>query len=210
MPVHPWQLDHVVRTLWAPELETGRIVELGEDSDWYLPAQPVRAMCNVDSPGRAQVSLPLRILDIRRVPGIPPHCSLTAPLITRCLQGLWSRDKLLAEWGTVLLGEFASVTVRRPHLERAGDVPYQWLETLGCIWREPIERDDADRLLVISHYHGVRSSRPRVARARRTRVFAGCVRRALPRSGGRSPGGPRSPCWTVRPRRERRPPARAG
>ncbi|NUT51755.1 MAG: IucA/IucC family protein, partial [Saccharothrix sp.] len=29
-PVHPWQLDHVVRTLWAPELATGRIVELGE------------------------------------------------------------------------------------------------------------------------------------------------------------------------------------
>lgn len=138
MPVHPWQLDHVVRTLWAPELGAGRIVELGEASDWYLPTQSVRTMCNVDSPGRAQVKLPLRILNTAVYRGIPPHCSLTAPLITQWLQGLWSRDKLLAEWGTVLLGEFASVTVRHPYLERAGDVPYQWLETLGCIWREPI------------------------------------------------------------------------
>ncbi|TWP51060.1 IucA/IucC family protein [Lentzea tibetensis] len=138
LPVHPWQLDHVVRTMWAPELATGRLVELGEAPDWYLPTQSVRTMCNVDSPGRAQVKLPLRILNTAVYRGIPPHCTAAAPMTTQWLQGLWSRDKLLSEWGTVLLGEFASVTVRHPHLTRAGDVPYQWLETLGCIWREPL------------------------------------------------------------------------
>ncbi len=40
--------------------------------------------------------------------------------------------------GLVLLGEVASVTVRHPHLSCVPDVPYQHLETLGCIWRQSV------------------------------------------------------------------------
>ncbi|GLZ36111.1 rhizobactin siderophore biosynthesis protein RhbF [Lentzea sp. NBRC 105346] len=138
LPVHPWQLDHVVRTLWAPQLASFGLVELGSSPDRYLPTQSVRTMSNVDRPSAAQVKLPLRILNTAVYRGIPPHCSLSAPVVTQWMQGLWSNDKLLTEWGTGLLGEYASVTVRHPHLSRAGDVPYQWLETLGCIWREPL------------------------------------------------------------------------
>src|SRR5690606_36383870 len=61
LPVHPWQLDHVVRTLWAPELATGRIVELGEAPDRYLPTQAIRTLSDIDCPRRRQVKLPLRI-----------------------------------------------------------------------------------------------------------------------------------------------------
>jgi siderophore synthetase component len=138
LPVHPWQLDNVVRTLWAPELGSGRIVELGEGPDWYLPTQAIRTLSNVDSPARFQVKLPLRILNTSVYRGIPTHCTLAAPTTSQWLQGIWAQDKLFCEWGTELLGEVASVTVRHPQLSRAGDVPYQWLETLGCIWREPL------------------------------------------------------------------------
>ncbi|MEU5694615.1 IucA/IucC family protein [Actinosynnema sp. NPDC020468] len=138
LPAHPWQVDHVVRTLWAPELATGRIVELGEGPDWHLPTQSIRTMSNVDDQTRFQVKLPLRILNTSVYRGIPPHCSLAAPVVTQWLRGLWRADKLIGEWGTVLLGEVASVTVRHPQLSRAGAVPYQWLETLGCVWREPV------------------------------------------------------------------------
>lgn len=138
LPVHPWQLDHVVRTLWAPELATGRIVELAEAPDRYLPTQAIRTMSNVDHPGRYQVKLPLRILNTSVYRGIPPHCTLAAPMTTQWLRGIWSADKHLAAWGTELLGEVASVTVRHPQLSQVDGVPYQWLETLGCIWREPL------------------------------------------------------------------------
>jgi siderophore synthetase component len=138
LPVHPWQLDHVVRTLWAPELATGRIVELGEAPDRYLPTQAIRTMSNLDSPDRYQVKLPLRMLNTSVYRGIPPHCTLAAPMTTQWLRGIWSADKRLAGWGTGLLGEVASVTVRHPQLARVDGVPYQWLETLGCIWREPL------------------------------------------------------------------------
>ncbi|MFT7838956.1 IucA/IucC family protein [Saccharothrix sp. BKS2] len=163
LPVHPWQLDHVVRVLWAPELALGRIVELGEGPDWYLPTQSVRSMSNVDSPGRYQVKLPLKVLNTSVYRGIPPHCTLHAPVVTQWLRGLWDADKLVGSWGTQLLGEVASVTVRHPQLSRAGEVPYQWLETLGCIWREPVALGPGERAWSLAALlHVDRAGRPLV------------------------------------------------
>ncbi|WP_236594381.1 IucA/IucC family protein [Saccharothrix sp. 6-C] len=163
LPAHPWQLDHVVRTLWAPELATGRIVELGEAPDWYLPTQAIRTVSNVDSPTRYQVKLPLRVLNTSVYRGIPPHCTLAAPVVTQWLSGLWAADKLLGEWGTDLLGEVASVTVRHPQLSRAGAVPYQWLETMGCIWREPVALRPGERSWSLAALlHVDRTGRPLV------------------------------------------------
>ncbi|MFE9749701.1 IucA/IucC family protein [Saccharothrix saharensis] len=163
LPVHPWQLDHVVRTLWAPELATGRIVELGEAPDWYLPTQAIRTVVNVDAPERYQVKLPLKVLNTSVYRGIPPHCTQAAPVVTQWLAGLWESDKLIGEWGTQLLGEVASVTVRHPQLSRAGAVPYQWLETMGCIWREPVALRPGERSWSLAALlHVDRSGRPLV------------------------------------------------
>lgn len=163
LPVHPWQLDHVVRTLWAPELATGRLVELGEAPDRHLPTQAIRTLANVDSPARYQVKLPLRVLNTSVYRGIPPHCTLAAPVVTQWLAGLWRADKLIGEWGTQLLGEVASVTVRHPQLSRAGDVPYQWLETMGCIWRDPVALRPGERSWSLAALlHVDRAGRPLV------------------------------------------------
>ncbi|ADB32248.1 IucA/IucC family protein [Kribbella flavida DSM 17836] len=139
MPCHPWQLDHVVRTQWARELATGEIVVLGEGPDDYLPTQSIRTMVNISAPLRYQVKLPLKILNTSVYRGIPPHCTLAAPMVTQWLRGLWNRDEVLRSLGAELLGEVASVTVRHPQLSAAPGIPYQWTETLGCIWRDPLE-----------------------------------------------------------------------
>ncbi|TCO51597.1 siderophore synthetase component [Kribbella antiqua] len=136
LPCHPWQLDHVVRTQWARELASGEIVVLGEGPDEYLPTQSIRTMVNISQPQRYQVKLPLKILNTSVYRGIPTHCTLAAPMITQWLRGLWQRDEVLR--CTELLGEVASVTVRHPQLSAAG-IPYQWTETLGCIWRDPLD-----------------------------------------------------------------------
>ena len=134
LPVHPWQLDHVVRTQWAPQLATGQIVELGEAPDGYLPTQSIRTVVNAGHPERFQVKLPLKILNTSVYRGIPEHCSLAAPMTTQWLRDIWASDEEIA--AAELLGEVASVTVRHPQLNTG--VPYQWTETLGCIWREPL------------------------------------------------------------------------
>jgi siderophore synthetase component len=60
-------------------------------------------------------------------------------MITQWLRGLWSRDEVFQELGTELLGEVASVTVPHPQLSTHTGIPYQWTETLGCIWRDPVD-----------------------------------------------------------------------
>ena len=139
LPCHPWQLDHVVRTQWARELASGEIVVLGDGPGDYLPTQSIRSMVNVSQPLRYQVKLPLKILNTSVYRGIPEHCSLAAPMVTQWLRGLWYRDEVLGRLGTELLGEVASVTVRHPQLSSAPGIPYQWTETLGCIWRDPLQ-----------------------------------------------------------------------
>ncbi len=139
LPCHPWQLDHVVRTQWARELASGEIVLLGEGPDEYLPTQSIRTMVNISRPLRYQVKLPLKILNTSVYRGIPEHCTLAAPMITQWLRGLWYRDEVLKQLGTELLGEVASVTVRHPQLSSAPGIPYHWTETLGCIWRDPVD-----------------------------------------------------------------------
>jgi siderophore synthetase component len=139
LPCHPWQLDHVVRTQWARELATGEIVVLGESADEYLPTQSIRTMVNLSRPDRYQVKLPLKILNTSVYRGIPEHCTLAAPMITQWLRGLWCRDEVFTTLGTELLGEVASVTVPHPQLSTHPGIPYQWTETLGCIWRDPLD-----------------------------------------------------------------------
>lgn len=138
LPAHPWQVDHVVRQLWSGSMLSGQIIVLGEAEDDYRPTQSIRTLVNVDEPSRMQVKLPLKILNTSVYRGIPQHCSLAAPLTTHWLRSIWDADPVLHA-NAVLLGEVASVTVRHPHLTDYPGVPYQWNETLGCIWREPID-----------------------------------------------------------------------
>lgn len=149
MPVHPWQWDHAVQVLFAGEIAQRRIVPLGESADAYLPQQSVRTMTNVSERDRYDVKLPLKIVNTLIWRGIPPHCTQGAPLTTQWLTGLLGKDPLLRdELRTVFLGEVASVTVRHPYLDRVPEMPYQHLETLGCIWRESVSsrQDEGERV----------------------------------------------------------------
>lgn len=139
MPVHPWQWDHTVQVLHAGDIAQRRIVPLGLSEDEYLPGQSIRTMANLDAPERRDVKLPLKILNTLVWRGIPPHCTSNAPVVTQWLRGLLENDPFLVEeCRTVFLGEVASVTVQHPYLSTLADVPYQYLETLGCIWRESV------------------------------------------------------------------------
>ncbi|MGI5479995.1 IucA/IucC family protein [Streptomyces lavendofoliae] len=149
LPVHPWQWDHAVQILHAADVAQRRVIPLGESPDAYLPGQSIRTMANVTTPERWDVKLPLRILNTLVWRGIPPHCTMGAPVVTQWLRGLVERDAFLTEeCRTVFLGEVASVTVRHPYLTKLDDAPYQHLETLGCIWRDSVSarRDPGERV----------------------------------------------------------------
>jgi len=139
LPVHPWQWDETIATLFAPDLATGRIVHLGEAEDRHLPQQSVRTFLNVDHPSRRTVKLPLSVLNTLVWRGLPTERTLAAPAVTRWVLRLREEDAFLRdECRVIMLGETASVTVRHPVLEELPGVPYQYRELLGAIWREPL------------------------------------------------------------------------
>ncbi|MFI2351135.1 IucA/IucC family protein [Streptomyces sp. NPDC019443] len=140
LPVHPWQWDEVLLPLFAPAVARGDIVPLPTDGDLRLPQQSIRTFVNMDRADRHTVKLPLSILNTLVWRGLPTERTLAAPAVTSWVHGLRDGDPFLRdECGVILLGEVASVTVEHPLYDHLPEVPYQYKELLGAIWREPLQ-----------------------------------------------------------------------
>ncbi|MFF3713552.1 IucA/IucC family protein [Streptomyces phaeochromogenes] len=141
LPVHPWQWNDVVLPLFAPSVAAGAIVPLPPDADLRLPQQSVRTFLNTSRPDRHTVKLPLSVLNTLVWRGLPTERTLAAPAVTAWMHGLRDADPFLRDTcGVILLGEVASVTVGHPVYDALPEVPYQYKELLGAIWREPLCR----------------------------------------------------------------------
>ncbi|MFF3754461.1 IucA/IucC family protein [Streptomyces sp. NPDC002018] len=140
LPVHPWQWAEVLLPLYAPAIAGGAIVPLPTDGDLRLPQQSIRTFLNVARPDRHTVKLPLSILNTLVWRGLPTERTLAAPAVTAWVHAVREADPFLRdECGVVLLGEVASVTVEHPLYDHLPEVPYQYKELLGAIWREPLQ-----------------------------------------------------------------------
>lgn len=140
LPVHPWQWDEVLLQLYTPAIARGAIVPLPTDGDLRLPQQSIRTFLNVARPDRHTVKLPLSVLNTLVWRGLPTERTLAAPAVTAWVHGLRDGDPFLRDTcGVILLGEVASVTVEHPLYDRLPEVPYQYKELLGAIWREPLQ-----------------------------------------------------------------------
>ncbi|MGW0120003.1 IucA/IucC family protein [Streptomyces sp. NPDC003327] len=146
LPVHPWQWDETVLPLYAPAVAAGAVVPLSADADLRLPQQSVRTFLNTTRPDRHTVKLPLSVLNTLVWRGLPTERTLAAPAVTAWVHGLRDADPFLRdECGVILLGEVASVTVEHPLYDRLPEVPYQYKELLGAIWREPLRLPPGER-----------------------------------------------------------------
>ncbi|MFG2652375.1 IucA/IucC family protein [Streptomyces sp. NPDC048436] len=141
LPVHPWQWDDIILPLFAPSVAAGAIVPLPTDGDVRLPQQSIRTFLNTSRPDRHTVKLPLSVLNTLVWRGLPTDRTLAAPAVTAWMHALRDADPFLRdECRVILLGEVASVTVEHPLYDGLAEVPYQYKELLGAIWREPITR----------------------------------------------------------------------
>ncbi|MFE1383226.1 IucA/IucC family protein [Streptomyces sp. NPDC058740] len=146
LPVHPWQWDEILLPLYAPAVASGALVPLAADDDLRLPQQSVRTFLNTSRPDRHTVKLPLSVLNTLVWRGLPTERTLAAPAVTAWVHGLRDADPFLREeCGVILLGEVASVTVEHPLYDRLPEVPYQYKELLGAIWREPLRLPPGER-----------------------------------------------------------------
>ncbi len=129
----------MVLPLFAPAVAQGAIVPLPTDGDVRLPQQSIRTFLNTSRPDRHTVKLPLAVLNTLVWRGLPTERTLAAPAVTAWVHGLRDADPFLRdECGVILLGEVASVAVAHPLYDGLPEVPYQYKELLGAIWREPL------------------------------------------------------------------------
>lgn len=150
LPVHPWQFDEIVSTLYAAEVASGRVVLLGESTDRYLPHQTVRTMANISSAGRRDVKTAVSVRNTLVYRGLAAAATLAGPALTEWLLSVHEGDPLLSkEYRFDLLGEVAAVSVRHPLFGALDEVPYRFHETLGALWREPVRArlTEGDRAL---------------------------------------------------------------
>ncbi|MFH9263923.1 MULTISPECIES: IucA/IucC family siderophore biosynthesis protein [unclassified Streptomyces] len=139
MPIHPWQWDEIVGTLYAAEIATGSIVLLGDSSDTYVPHQTVRTLANVSHPTRRDVKTACSVRNTLVYRGLNSAATLAGPAVTEWLLSIHENDELLRdEYRFDLLGEVAAVSVKHPLFSSLEELPYRFHETLGVLWREPL------------------------------------------------------------------------
>ena len=148
VPVHPWQADEILGTLYAAELATGVVIDLGESADSYRPHQTVRTLANVSTPGRHDVKTAVSVRNTLVYRGLNSAATLAGPSVTTWLRRISEADPLLTEkYRFGLLGEVASVSVKHPLFGHLEELPYRFHETLGALWREPIRVAEGERAM---------------------------------------------------------------
>lgn len=180
LPVHPYQDETVVRTLFAGHLAEGLLVPLGEGPVAYRPVQSVRTLV---APGHRDVKTPLLMRNTLVWRGLGTEATAAAPDVSAWLARLHSSDPGLQETGLGLLGEVASVVVRHDAFDRLADAPYRYGELLGAVWRQSAESHlrpgERGRSLAALLHHD-RAGRSLLAElVRRAGVDAGTWLRAL-------------------------------
>jgi len=153
MPVHPWQWNNEIVSLFTPDIVNMRIVFLGESHDTYQPQQSIRTLSNKTTQKKRYVKLPISILNTSVYRGLPSARVKVAPFLSEWLLGLVEQDAFLRdETKLILLGEIASINFDHPVYANMKNIPYQFNEKLAVIWRESIHTkiDHTERCIPLS------------------------------------------------------------
>jgi siderophore synthetase component len=142
MPIHLWQWNHSIVTMFAAEIAKNEIIPLGEEADQYLPQQSIRTFVNVTNKEKYHVKLPMSILNTLVYRGLPGERTVIAPEVTTFMKNILENDPFLKdECHLGLLGEVATMNVDHPTFKNVKGTPYQYLELLGVVWRESIYKE---------------------------------------------------------------------
>jgi len=136
MPVHPWQWQNKLLTVFAPDIARQFLIYLGEGEDQYLAQQSIRTFFNASQPTHRYVKTALSILNIGFMRGLSPYYMATTPGINEWLAELVENDSYLQSTGFKILQEVASLGYHNHYFEEAikGDSAYK--KMFAALWRE--------------------------------------------------------------------------
>lgn len=136
MPVHPWQWEHAVESIFAKQLMDGDIVYLGASAYTYRAQQSIRSLSNRNDSQAPYIKLALSITNTSSTRILAQHTTQNAPLISDWLAQLVQEDELLQQEQFAILKEIMGCSFR---YEQLPVTQYgRAYGTLGAIWRENV------------------------------------------------------------------------
>lgn len=151
IPTHPWQWDHFISIQFQGHICRRDIIYIGEAGDEYRPQISIRTLSNISRPEKADIKLPLTILNTSCIRGLPAKSIALGTKVSTILDKICKEDPLLQKSGTIILKEKAGVAMVHPAYAEIKGAPYRYHEYLGAIWREAARsKTDADEMSVIT------------------------------------------------------------
>lgn len=136
MPVHPWQWQNKLLTVFAADIASNDIVYLGEGDDRYQAQQSIRTFFNRSQPTKRYVKTALSVLNMGFMRGLSPYYMSTTPAINQWLETLVADDAWLQACDFRILREVAAVGYHNRYYEQAitGDSAYK--KMFAALWRD--------------------------------------------------------------------------
>lgn len=141
MPVHPWQWQNKLLTVFAPDIAARDIIWLGEGEESYQAQQSIRTFFNRSQPSKRYVKTALSVLNMGFMRGLSPYYMATTPAVNQWLESVVSQDAWLQRCDFRLLREVAAIGYHNRYYERAiqGDSAYK--KMFAALWRDnPVAR----------------------------------------------------------------------
>ncbi|PSV25502.1 IucA/IucC family siderophore biosynthesis protein [Photobacterium sp. GB-56] len=105
LPVHPWQWRQLHKEDFPSLLDQKIIIDLGELGDQYVASQSVRTLLNVTNKAKANIKLPLNMVNTSSKRTLAGYSVCLAPEISTWLETIVSQDPELS--GLDILAEYA-------------------------------------------------------------------------------------------------------
>lgn len=136
MPVHPWQWQNKLLTVFAADIANKDIVYLGTGDDQYQAQQSIRTFFNRSQPTKRYVKTALSVLNMGFMRGLSPYYMATTPAINQWLDELVKHDSWLQRCDFRILREVAAVGYHNRYYEKAikGDSAYK--KMFAALWRD--------------------------------------------------------------------------
>lgn len=136
IPVHPWQAEHRIPSLFVQQLADKDIVMLGGTQVPYRAQQSIRTLSRRDNEDATYIKLALSITNTSTSRILAHHTTQNAPKISDWLQKIIRNDALLTRLRFQVLREVMGVSFRYAELS---PIAYgSAYGTLGAIYRENV------------------------------------------------------------------------
>ncbi|MDP4097193.1 IucA/IucC family siderophore biosynthesis protein [Paenibacillus sp. P96] len=136
LPVHPWQWEHRLQSLFTQQWADKDMISLGTSSSAYRPQQSIRSLSHRSNAEASYIKLSLSITNTSTSRILAHHTTQNAPLISNWLFKIIQNDPFLLKEQFQLLREVMGISFRYDEMQ---SIPYRLAYgTLGAIYRENI------------------------------------------------------------------------